>query len=219
MKTITLGHSVSGLPIIAYEWGEKRPHVLIISGVHGNEMEGVYVGYRLLGEFSKDYSYQMKLTLIPFFNPDGILQNRRTNEKLVDLNRNLPTKDWTKSYSEEKYYPGLEPNSEPENKILVSWIEKNKPQLIISLHSWKPMLNVNGNCSPEAEVLSQETGYKITEDIGYPTPGSLGTYAGQERGIPTITYEIERGASFRDILNLHVPALRKALEQSQNRKV
>ena len=89
-----------------------------MSGVHGNEIEGVFVGYRLLGEFSKNYIYRMRLTLIPFFNPDGILQNRRTNENLVDLNRNLPTKDWTQSYSEEKYYPGLEPNSEPEIKCL-----------------------------------------------------------------------------------------------------
>jgi len=218
MKTVTLGHSVSGLSIMAYEWGEKRPHILIMSGVHGDEVEGVYVGYRLLGEFCKNYSYQMKLTLIPFFNPDGILQNRRTNENLVDLNRNLPTKDWTKSFSKEKYHPGFEPNSEPENKILVNWIEKNKPQFIISLHSWKPVINVNGDCSPEAEVLSRETGYEIAEDIGYPTPGSLGAYAGKERNIPTITYEIERGAKFQDILKLHTPALKKALEKSQHRK-
>ncbi len=67
--------------------------------------------------------------------------------------------------------------------------------------------------------MSQETGYKITEDIGYPTPGSLGAYAGQERGIPTITYEIERGSKFQDILKLHVPAIKKALEQSQHRTI
>lgn len=217
MQTITLGHSVSGLPIMAYEWGEG-PHILIMSGVHGDEIEGVFVGYRLLGEFSKGYSYQIKLTLIPFFNPDGILQNRRTNENFVDLNRNLPTKDWTKSYSKEKYHPGPEPNSEPENKMFVNWLEKNKPQLIISLHSWKPVLNVNGHCSPEADILSQETGYKVVEDIGYPTPGSLGAYAGQERDIPTITYEIERGSKFQDILKLHIPAIKKALEKSQHRK-
>ncbi len=213
-----MGYSVSGFPIMAYEWGDVQPHILIMAGVHGNETEGVFVSHRLLGDFSRDFPYKIKLTLIPFFNPDGVLQNRRTNENLVDLNRNLPTKDWTSSYSEEKYCPGPASNSEPENKMLVRWLEKNKPSLIISLHSWKPMLNVNGNCSPEAEVLSQETGYKITEDIGYPTPGSLGAYAGQERGIPTITYEIERGSKFQDILKLHVPAIKKALEQSQHRK-
>ena len=53
MKTITLGYSVSGLPIMAYEWGEVRPHVLIVSGVHGNETEGVFVGSKLLGSLAK----------------------------------------------------------------------------------------------------------------------------------------------------------------------
>ena len=216
MKTMNLGCSVSGLPIMAYEWGEG-PRVLIMAGVHGNEIEGVFAGYKLLGDLSRSFPYEIQLTLIPFFNPDGVLQNRRTNENLVDLNRNLPTKDWTQSYSEEKYHPGPEPNSEPENKILVSWLEKNKPRLIISLHSWKPMINVNGPCSPEADILSQETGYKITEDVGYPTPGSLGAYAGQERGIPTITYEIERGSKLQDILKLHIPAIKKALQQSRHR--
>jgi protein MpaA len=41
--------------------------------------------------------------------------------------------------------------------------------------------------------------YEITEDIGYPTPGSLGTYAGWERQIPTITFEIERGLPLSEV--------------------
>ena len=30
----------------------------------------------------------------------------------------------------------------------------------------------------------------ITRRIGYPTPGSLGTYAGKERHVPVITLEL-----------------------------
>ena len=37
---------------------------------------------------------------------------------------------------------------------------------------------------------SQITGYKVEESIGYPTPGSFGTYCGIERNIPTITLEL-----------------------------
>ena len=217
MNTTTLGYSVSGLPISAFQWGEGVPHVLILAGVHGDEVEGVYVGQGLLGEFHKKFPYNMKLTLIPLFNPDGVLQQRRTNEHLVDLNRNLPTKDWSPEIAKEKYHPGPAPNSEPENQALVKWLEKNSPHLIISLHSWKPMINVNGNCQLEADILSQETGYKISEDIGYPTPGSLGTYCGLERNIPTITYEVERGLSFQKTLKIHVPAIQKALFKSEQR--
>lgn len=218
MKTILIGHSVSQLPIHVYKWERPSvPHVLIIGGVHGDEVEGVYLSQALLGAFQKEYPYALHLSLIPMFNPDGILQRKRVNENKVDLNRNLPTKDWTDQFDKEKYYPGKKPLSEPENQALVQYIENHTPQLIISLHSWKPMINVNGNCFPEAEVISKHTGYSVEKDIGYPTPGSLGTYCGLERNIPTITYEIERGLSFKQVLDIHLPACQKALYESEKR--
>ena len=63
----------------------------------------------------------------------------------------------------------------------------------------------------------KKPGYEVKTDIGYPTPGSLGTYCGLEKGIPTITYEVERGLDFQKVLNTHVPAIQKALYKSQNR--
>jgi murein peptide amidase A len=100
----------------------------------------------------------------------------------------------------------------------VEWIEKEKPQFILSLHSYKPMINVNGDCEPEASVLAKLTKYIVTEDMGYPTPGALGTYAGRERQIPTITYEIERGLDATSILEIHVPAILEMLKTSEKRK-
>ena len=43
---------------------------------------------------------------MPTFNLDGVLRQQRKNINSVDLNRNLPTKDWTNDVKEEKYYPG-----------------------------------------------------------------------------------------------------------------
>ncbi len=79
------------------------------------------------------------------------------------------------------------------------------------------MLNVNGDCRPEAKCLARWLSYPIVEEIGYPTPGCLGTYTGLERKIPTLTYEIERGLSDRSILELHGPALIEALKVSEER--
>ncbi len=218
MKTVNTGYSISGFPLMMYQWGDKfKAHVLIIAGVHGDEVEGLYVGQGLFGEFQKNFPYSLKLSLIPIFNPDGAFQNRRTNENKVDLNRNLPTKDWTHEFKKEKYYPGQKPSSEPENQALIQLLKSDTPHLIISLHSWKPMINVNGDCFPEAQVISDYTGYSIEKDIGYPTPGSLGTYAGLERNIPTITYEVERGLSFKKVIETHVPACKKALFESEKR--
>jgi protein MpaA len=73
-------------------------------------------------------------------------------------------------------------------------------------------------CQEEADAIHALTGYVIEESIGYPTPGCLGTYAGLERGMPTLTYEIERGLPPKDVLRVHVPAVLAALQAAQRRK-
>ena len=66
--------------------------------------------------------------------------------------------------------------------------------------------------------MHQHVGYEVKEEIGYPTPGCLGTYCGLERNMPTITYEIERGLDFSSINGLHVPALTAALRVASQRQ-
>jgi protein MpaA len=41
--------------------------------------------------------------------------------------------------------------------------------------------------------------YPIEENIGYPTPGSFGTWAGIERNIPTITLELDEEIDVKDL--------------------
>ena len=207
------------LPIFKYSFGTSGPRALIIGGVHGDEPEGVIAAQGVLAELNKSFSYQLQITVIPEFNPEGILSNQRMNSSGVDLNRNLPTQDWTSECKTERYFPGPSALSEPENKALVQLLKDETYDLIISLHSWNPMININGpGCEPEANVLKDFTGYSIEPDIGYPTPGSLGTYAGKERNIATITFEIERDIDFAKINEIHVPALLACLKQTEKKK-
>lgn len=212
LTSFIFANSPLQIPIQAYTFGHLGPRVLILGGVHGDEIEGVIASQGLLAKFLQNYSYKLQITLIPMFNIEGVLLKQRMNSRDVDLNRNLPTKDWSPEIKSPRYNPGPYPNSEPENQALVHWIEKEKPELILSLHSWNPVLNINGNCLKVAEVLSKWTGYHIDTDIGYPTPGSLGTYAGIERSSPVLTYEIERGLDSVSILKKHVPAILDALK-------
>lgn len=205
------GKTSSGLPIPAYQFGEQGLHVLILGGVHGDEPEGVVAAHGLLDLFTQSYDFKLKLTLVPTFNVEGVLAKTRVNGRGVDLNRNLPTRDWNPKAFNERYPPGPFANSEPENQALTAFLEKTDPKFIISLHSWKPLLNINGNCREEAEAIHSLTGYTIEESIGYPTPGCLGTYSGLERNMPTLTYEVERGSSVQKILEIHPPAILKAL--------
>ena len=219
MSVIKLfGESSQGLPILSYCFGSEGPVILILGGVHGDEPEGNYISLGLLKKWLEKFPYNLRLTLVPCFNMEGSLVCQRTNANQVDLNRNLPTKNWTGQFEKKRYYPGKSACSEKENKALVQWIKKNNPKLIISLHSWKPMINTNGNCQPEANILSRNTNYKMSDHIGYPTPGSLGDYCGLERAIPVITYEAARGGSISEALSIHVSAIEKALFESQKRE-
>ena len=212
MRIYEFGQTSKKLPIFAYEFGlSETNHILVLGGVHGDEIEGVITARDLLSRLMKKESSfdHMKITLVPELNPEGVLHKTRGNLNGVDLNRNLPTKDWSPEVKTPRYHPGPSPMSEPENKALCDFIKNNRISFILSLHSWNPMLNVNGDCMKEAELLSAETGYRIDRDIGYPTPGSLGTYGATENGIPTITYEIERGQKQEDILKMHPPAIWK----------
>ncbi|HAG91118.1 MAG TPA: DUF2817 domain-containing protein [Bdellovibrionales bacterium] len=215
MKTSVIGKSVSGLPLIAHQFGREGAKILILGGVHGDEPEGVWAALGLIGVWKESFPFKLRVTVVPQFNVDGVLNKERLNLNGVDLNRNMPTNDWSQDVAEPRYNPGPEANSEPETKALVTWLEKEKPSLIISLHSWKPVLNTNGNCQPEAQAIRDRTNYEIKDSIGYPTPGCLGTYCGLERDVPTLTYEIERGLNIHNVLNIHVPAVQEALKVSE----
>lgn len=222
MEIFKFGETKLNLPIHAYSFkpqssglssNTKKAHVLIIGGVHGDEPEGVVAARGLLEIFRQKYDLDLFITLVPEFNPEGVLLHERVNSNKVDLNRNLPTKDWTPVAAKERYNPGPSALSEKENQALVKFLKETKVDFIISLHSWEPMLNTNGEI-PEAAVISKLTGYKIEPDIGYPTPGSLGTYAGHENNIPTLTYEIQRDIEFDKIIKTHVPAIIEGLKES-----
>ncbi len=215
MQSIIFGQTASGLPIPAYHFGYEGPKVLIVGGVHGDEGEGVVAAYGLFRQFLTSFDYRLEITLVPALNLDGVIAKSRVNANGVDLNRNLPTNDWTNQVATPRYYPGTSAGSEPENQALMRYMEANEPSFILSLHSWQPCLNINGNCRKQAEEIAKLTGYPVIESIGYPTPGCLGTFAGLERDMPTLTYEIERGLVTPQILSTHIPAIHEALKVTQ----
>lgn len=211
-KSFSIGNSAHGLPIKAFEFGSPlAPSILCLGGVHGDEIEGVSLAWSLWDEFIKNFPYQLRLILIPEMNPDGVLYKTRVNANKVDLNRNLPTQDWNSQTLNPRYPPGAHPASEPETKAFLQLWEQNKFQFVFSLHSWNPLINTNGPCNDVAEVLHQHLGSPIEPSMGYPTPGALGTFAGLEKGIGTITLEIQRGLLNDQVIEKYKPAMLAAL--------
>jgi len=68
-----------------------------------------------------------------------------------------------------------------------------QPAKIISIHTLLRAINYDGQAAELAKLMSKYNDYPVSKDIGYPTPGSFGTYAGIERNIPTTTLELPRG--------------------------
>ena len=196
------GHSLEGHAIPVFKTDIKAPKYLyLIGGVHGDEVEGVYVLKELFSWLKLEHNLKdLPMVVVPILNVDGYRAQTRVNAHLVDLNRNLPTKDWNGTITKAKYNPGPKPLAEPENQFLVKLFDKYKPGLIISFHTWKPILNHNGNCKDVAEYFHGYNKYEMAGDIGYPTPGSLGTFAVEKYNAPVLTFECPELKTHRESL-------------------
>ena len=158
--------------------------ILIIGVFHGDEPQGEY----FINSYLENYQESKKNTL--YFIPRLNSSNTRKNKNGVDLNRNFPTKNWILGKNDD-YFGGSKPNSEKEVQELVSLIDKNNFSAIITIHAPYKVVNYDGAGKELAEKINNYLNYKVVDSIGYPTPGSFGTYCGVERGIPTITIEID----------------------------
>lgn len=201
---LTFGTSVECNEIKAYKSDiNAAKYLYLMAGTHGDEVEGVYVLDKLYAWLKEEHSLNdLPIILIPILNPDGYRAGTRVNSHAVDLNRNCPTENWSAEYKKEKYNPGKSPMSEPETVFLDNLFKKYPPAFIMSFHSWKRILNYNGDAQDVAEYLASYNEYPVTGDIGYPTPGSLGNYAPEKYNSPVLTFEcpvLEEGLSLKDI--------------------
>ncbi len=171
----------------------KNFNILVIGVVHGDEPQGRDLIRNYLAEEKNS-----NLGFIPILNPDGLILGTRTNANKVDLNRNFPTSNWIGG-QKDSYWGGKEPASEEEIKFLINVINIYSPKLILAIHAPYKVVNYDGEGLIFAQEISQITGYPICEDIGYPTPGSLGTYAGIEKNIPTITLELDENKTINEL--------------------
>jgi protein MpaA len=211
------GRSVLGIPLEVW-----RPRdacaLLIFAAIHGEEPETTFALSRALRHLSEPSSH---CAIVLAANPDGLIRGTRGNARGVDLNRNFPTRDWQpkpvahRSTLEDPrdvlLSPGPHPGSEPETQALIALIDDLKPATVIALHA--PLACIDdANQSPLGRWLADRTGLPFVTDVGYPTPGSLGSWGG-EQGVGVITYEFPL-ASTDEVVRQHVPVLVELLTRT-----
>lgn len=172
-------------------------NILIIGVFHGEEPQGKFVIDKYLAE--NDFSeIENHLYFIPCLNPWGMECGVRVNKKSIDLNRNYPTKNWELTAKDENY-SGDVAASETETKFMIELLEQLRPDIILSLHAPLKCVNYDGPAKEIANKIAEFCEYPVIEDLGYPTPGSFGTYCGVERNIPIITLEYDDKETNRSI--------------------
>ncbi len=188
-----IGQSIEGRDIRLYRVGHGPRVVLWIDGIHGNEPEGAASTARLPAAFLADPSRAARVTLhlIEDLNPDGRAAEQRGTAAGVDLNRNYPA-----AFQPAPHH-GAAPLDQPESALLAAQLADLSPALVLVAHSWREdhFINYDGPAADLAERFSLLSGYPVVvSDSIAPTPGSLGSWVGLERGIPILTVEYERGA-------------------------
>lgn len=189
-----IGHSIERRPILARTISTGTPRILIIGSIHGDEPEGLGAIGALVAHITA-HRHRAGVRIIRDLNPDGTAAGTRGNARGIDLNRNFPAGNFARSRTR-----GASPLSEPESAAILADLDRFAPEIVIVLHSIAsgPFVNFDGPASDLAEVFSDAAAktdprWRIVPSMGYPTPGSLGTLLGVDRGIPILTVEFERG--------------------------
>ena len=204
------GTSYLGLPLEVW-----RPRgectLLVFAAIHGEEPETTYALSRALRQLAEPSEH---CAVVLAANPDGLIRGTRGNARGVDLNRNFPSRDWQPNAvthrstmedpSDVLLSPGESAGSEPETQALMALIKDLAPKAVVALHA--PLACIDdANSSPLGQRLAQRTGMPLVRDVGYATPGSFGSWGG-DNGIPVVTYEFPLAAT-EVLMRDHVPVL------------
>lgn len=194
-----LSENEEKIPVYGFIKDQDAPFSLLMGTMHGDEIEGAY----LIGRFlSQNPEPKENMLFIPCVNPDGVKAGTRENAHRIDLNRNYPTQNFQKSSFNPHSGRALSgsPASESETQGILALFNKFPIGKVLSIHSDLAVVDFDGPAEKWAGEISKMTGYPLTKSgVGYPTPGSFGTWAGIERQIPVITLETHKARTEKEL--------------------
>jgi len=200
-KTV-IGTSVEGREIIAYHFGEGDTELIFVGGIHGGySWNTTLVARRLMDYLMEERATSVipanvKVTVIPVLNPDGLSKVATTTESFtkadirasqatqvagrfngntVDLNRNFDC-DWqaTGKWQNKDVSGGTATFSEPESRAIKNYVETNDPEAVVVWYSAAGGVfasNCHKGILPETSTLTKTyadaSGYPASDDFDF----------------------------------------------------
>lgn len=211
----------------------KKPKVLIVGGVHGDEKSPVFAIYNFVNLLANHWQdnkllefirFNIDFKIIPLANPDGFDAMTRRNANNVDINRDFPT-GWTKVTSGSGLN-GDNPLSQPETQNIYNLLNNNSDALFgIDFHNSMYGENTQFACwagsidDNQAKVMQNVIslmGRKwkrkypaFPQDLNHKlgnVRGAIASSASHEmvsNGIPATTLEVLREVPWQDTPHLY----------------
>lgn len=205
-KTV-IGASGEKRDIVAYHYGSGNTELLFVGGIHGGyEWNTTLVAYELMDYLEANPNIipqNLKITVIPVLNPDGLnrvvgtagrftkadvtastdlLVEGRFNANGVDLNRNFDC-DWQSKgvWQRTTVSGGDKVFSEVESQAIKTYIETNKPTAVVVWYSAAGGVfasSCHNGVSAETKALTKTyanaSGYKAYDSFDfYETTGDM----------------------------------------------
>lgn len=198
-KTV-IGTSVQNRPITAYHYGTGDTEVLFVGGIHGGyEWNTSLLSYELMDYLAATPSAipeNVKVTVIPVLNPDGLVKvagtadrftaadvsksqttvvSGRFNANNVDLNRNFDC-DWQSQgkWQSQTVSGGTAAFSEPESIAIKNYVESHNPAGVVVYYSAAGGVfasNCHMGVLPETQTLTNTyataSGYKAYSSFDF----------------------------------------------------
>lgn len=197
----SIGKSVEGRDITAYHFGSGDKELVFVGGIHGGyEWNTTLVAHELIDYLKANPAVvptNLKVTVIPVLNPDGLFKIVGTTDKFtaadvpkgtdatvpgrfnannVDLNRNFEC-DWKAqgTWQNKTVSGGTAAFSEPESLAMKNYIESNDPAAVVVWYSSAGGVfasSCHNGVLPETNTLTQT----FAKAAGYPAHQTFNFY-------------------------------------------
>jgi len=175
-------------PIETLLFGTGTRRIVFLASLHGDEPQSVGVVEQLAQHLAShpDLLAGCKVLLVRCANPDGLEGRFSLNSRGVDLNRNFPGSNWSKTPDRRS---GSKAASEPETAALVKLLSEFKPSLLVHVKDSRDVGRVNseGNCVELADQVARLRKFEVMRNAGTKTTGSLENYAASKLNTPALT--------------------------------